>query len=35
MLSDLRWHKYTEIEPGTVESLLAEVDEDPTNIFKG
>lgn len=35
MRSDLRWHKYREIDPGPVQWLLDEIDEDPTNIFKG
>lgn len=30
-----RWHPYDLLEPGPVESLLAEIDEDPTCIFKG
>jgi hypothetical protein len=30
-----RWHPYDLIEPGSLASLLAEIDEDPTCIFKG
>ena len=30
-----RWHRYQETEPGTVEQLLNEIDQDPTCIFWG
>ena len=30
-----RWHLYDLIDPGTVEELLGEIDEDPTCIFWG
>ena len=30
-----RWHRYDFIEPGTVDDLLGEIDEDPTGIFWG
>jgi Protein of unknown function (DUF3024) len=33
--SNLKWHKYQGINPGSMQSLLREVDEDPTFIFKG
>ena len=32
---DARWHRYQETEPGTVEQLLNEIDQDPTCIFWG
>ena len=30
-----RWHRYDLIEPGTVDELVNEIDEDPTGIFWG
>ena len=30
-----RWHLYDLIDPGTVDELLAEIDQDPTCIFWG
>jgi DUF3024 family protein len=30
-----KWHPYDEIAPGPLSSMLAEIDEDPTCIFKG
>jgi Protein of unknown function (DUF3024) len=30
-----RWHRYERLEPGTVDELLAEIDNDPTCIFWG
>lgn len=30
-----RWHPYEPVEPGPIESLLAEIEDDPTCIFKG
>ncbi|MGH9013792.1 MAG: DUF3024 domain-containing protein [Acidimicrobiia bacterium] len=30
-----RWHLYDFIEAGTVDELLAEIDDDPTCIFWG
>ena len=30
-----RWHHYDLVEPGPIQSLLAEIDHDPTCIFKG
>ena len=35
MRGDLRWHRYKDLDPGPVDELIAEIDEDPTNIFKG
>jgi hypothetical protein len=30
-----RWHRYDDLEPGTVDELLHEIDDDPTCIFWG
>lgn len=30
-----RWHRYDFIEPGTIDELLNEIDDDPTCIFWG
>lgn len=30
-----RWHRYDDIDPGTADELLNEVNEDPTGIFWG
>src|SRR5438876_12400705 len=30
-----RWHQYDLTEPGTVDQLLDEIDDDPTDIFWG
>jgi hypothetical protein len=30
-----RWHRYDDLEPGTTDQLLDEIDEDPTCIFWG
>jgi hypothetical protein len=30
-----RWHPYDEIPPGPLSTLLTEIDDDPTCIFKG
>jgi hypothetical protein len=30
-----RWHLYEEVAPGQLITLLAEIDEDPTCIFRG
>jgi hypothetical protein len=30
-----RWHRYGHIEPGAIDDLLLEIDEDPTCIFWG
>jgi hypothetical protein len=30
-----RWHRYNEIRPGSLNALLAEIDEDPTCMLKG
>jgi hypothetical protein len=30
-----RWHRYDDLEPGTVDDLLHEIDDDPTCIFWG
>lgn len=30
-----RWHRYDEQEPGSVDRLLEEIDDDPTCIFWG
>ena len=30
-----RWHRYDDIEPGTADELLNEINEDPTCIFWG
>ena len=30
-----RWHPYDLVDPGTVEELLGEIDQDPTSIFWG
>jgi hypothetical protein len=35
MDGNLKWHKYSEIGPGPIQTLLDEVDDDPTCIFKG
>lgn len=32
---NLKWHKYPEIGPGSMQRLLKEIDEDPICIFKG
>ena len=33
--SNSRWHLYDFIEPGSISSLLEEIERDPTNIFWG
>lgn len=30
-----RWHRYDQVEPGVVDDLLVEIDQDPTCIFWG
>jgi hypothetical protein len=30
-----RWHRYHDIDPGTADQLLDEINEDPTSIFWG
>lgn len=30
-----RWHRYNLLEPGPAQSLLDEIDDDPTGIFWG
>jgi len=30
-----RWHRYEDLEPGTVDRLLEEIEDDPTCIFWG
>lgn len=30
-----RWHRYDDIDPGTTDQLLNEINDDPTCIFWG
>jgi hypothetical protein len=30
-----RWHRYDDIDPGTADELLDEINQDPTSIFWG